>query len=114
MNPGARQCRSIPSKRLQGLRKCRVVNGQSSITPNGGEVSAASASSTGWLNHAAKAASQMRPLVRATGQDRARIVADIDRDHILRGEDAVAYGLVDAVLEERALRALPDPGAIAR
>jgi ATP-dependent Clp protease protease subunit len=53
-------------------------------------------------------------LVRATGQDRERIVADIDRDHILRGEDAVAYGLVDAVLEERALRAIPDPAAIAR
>jgi ATP-dependent Clp protease protease subunit len=53
-------------------------------------------------------------LVRATGQDRERIVADIDRDHILRGEDAVAYGLVDAVLEERALRALPDAAAIAR
>jgi ATP-dependent Clp protease protease subunit len=53
-------------------------------------------------------------LVRATGQERERIVADIDRDHILRGEDAVAYGLVDAVLEERALRALPDPAAIAR
>jgi ATP-dependent Clp protease protease subunit len=53
-------------------------------------------------------------LVRATGQDRERIVADIDRDHILRGEAAVAYGLVDAVLEERALRAVPDPGAIAR
>ena len=53
-------------------------------------------------------------LVRATGQDRAQIVADIDRDKILRGEDAVAYGLVDAVLEERALRALPDAAAIAR
>ena len=49
-------------------------------------------------------------LVRATGQDRERIIADIDRDKILRGEDAVAYGLVDAVLEERALRPLPERG----
>jgi ATP-dependent Clp protease protease subunit len=52
-------------------------------------------------------------LVKATGQDRDRIVADIDRDHILRGADAVAYGLVDAVIEERALRPIPDPMAIA-
>jgi ATP-dependent Clp protease protease subunit len=52
-------------------------------------------------------------LVRATGQTRERIVADIDRDHILRGEDAVAYGLVDAVLEDRALRAVPSQAAIA-
>ncbi len=42
-------------------------------------------------------------LVRATGQDRARIVADIDRDHILRGQDAVAYGLVDEVIATRQL-----------
>ena len=47
-------------------------------------------------------------LVRGTGQPREKIVADIDRDHILRGEAAVEYGLVDAVLEERALRAVPD------
>jgi ATP-dependent Clp protease protease subunit len=53
-------------------------------------------------------------LVRATGQGRDQIVADIDRDKIFRGDDAVAYGLVDAVLEERALRALPDRAAIAR
>ncbi len=52
-------------------------------------------------------------LVKASGQTRERIVADIDRDYILRGEAAVEYGLVDAVLEERALRAIPDPAAIA-
>jgi ATP-dependent Clp protease protease subunit len=52
-------------------------------------------------------------LVRATGQTRERIVADIDRDHIVRGEEAVAYGLVDAVLEDRALRAVPSQAAIA-
>ena len=40
-------------------------------------------------------------LVKATGQDRDRIVADIDRDYILRGDAAVAYGLVDSVLSER-------------
>ena len=53
-------------------------------------------------------------LVRSTGQTRERIIADIDRDYILRGEAAVEYGLVDDVLEERALRSLPDPAAIAR
>jgi ATP-dependent Clp protease protease subunit len=53
-------------------------------------------------------------LERATGQPRERIVADIDRDHILRGEAAVAYCLVDEILAERALRPVPDEVAIAR
>jgi ATP-dependent Clp protease protease subunit len=47
-------------------------------------------------------------LVQGTGQTRERIVADIDRDHILRGADAVAYGLVDDVLSSRELRAVGD------
>jgi ATP-dependent Clp protease protease subunit len=38
-------------------------------------------------------------LAEATGKDRATIVADIDRDKILRG-DAVEYGLVDQVLHK--------------
>jgi ATP-dependent Clp protease protease subunit len=45
-------------------------------------------------------------LVAHTGQPEARIVADIDRDHILRGDDALAYGLADEVVEARP-RALP-------
>ena len=53
-------------------------------------------------------------LERATGQPRERIVADIDRDHILRGEDAVAYGLVDEVLTSRKLRVVPEEIPIAR
>jgi ATP-dependent Clp protease protease subunit len=53
-------------------------------------------------------------LERATGQPRERIVADIDRDHILRGEAAVAYGLVDDVLESRDLRVVPAELPIAR
>jgi ATP-dependent Clp protease protease subunit len=40
-------------------------------------------------------------LARCTGQTRERITADIDRDYILRGEQAVAYGLVDEVFTER-------------
>jgi ATP-dependent Clp protease protease subunit len=32
-----------------------------------------------------------------------RVERDIDRDFILRGEDAVAYGLVDHVIESRRL-----------
>ena len=48
---------------------------------------------------------------KATGQTRERITADIDRDHILRGEAAVDYGLVDDVLESRDLRVVPGGGA---
>jgi ATP-dependent Clp protease protease subunit len=36
-----------------------------------------------------------------TGQPIEKISADIERDHILRGEDAVAYGLVDFVITRR-------------
>lgn len=38
-------------------------------------------------------------LVRHTGRDEAQIMADIDRDHIVRGQAAVDYGLVDHVIE---------------
>ncbi len=50
-------------------------------------------------------------LSEATGQTRERILADIDRDHILRGEEAVAYGLVDGVIGYRELRPVPDRSA---
>ncbi len=40
-------------------------------------------------------------LAEDTGQPRKRIAADIDRDFILRGEDAVAYGLVDEILTKQ-------------
>ncbi len=40
-------------------------------------------------------------LADATGQTRERIIADIDRDHILRGDAAVAYGLVDEIVTRR-------------
>jgi ATP-dependent Clp protease protease subunit len=53
-------------------------------------------------------------LVRATGQSREQITADIDRDHILRGEAAVSYGLVDDVIEARQLRLAPGEVAVAR
>lgn len=45
-------------------------------------------------------------LVAATGQTRERIATDIDRDYTVRGADAVAYGLVDEIIERRQL-ALP-------
>ncbi|HEX4775175.1 MAG TPA: ATP-dependent Clp protease proteolytic subunit, partial [Acidimicrobiia bacterium] len=49
-------------------------------------------------------------LARHTGQTRERIERDIDRDFILRSDDAVAYGVVDYVLEQRTLvDALPAP-----
>ena len=40
-------------------------------------------------------------LVTATGQERERIVADLDRDYIIRGEQAVEYGAVDHILSHR-------------
>lgn len=46
-------------------------------------------------------------LTGATGQDRERVVADMDRDFILRGDDAVRYGLVDEVISRRRLHAAP-------
>ena len=42
-------------------------------------------------------------LVRATNQTPERITADIDRDYIVRGADAVTYGLVDHIIERREL-----------
>ena len=42
-------------------------------------------------------------LAESTGQTPERITADIDRDYILRGDAAVAYGLVDHVIEKRGI-----------
>jgi ATP-dependent Clp protease protease subunit len=42
-------------------------------------------------------------LTTATGQTAERIIADIDRDYIVRGDQAVEYGLVDHVIERRQL-----------
>ena len=44
-------------------------------------------------------------LARATNQSRERIAADIDRDYTVRGDDAVAYGLVDMIIDRRQLAA---------
>ena len=46
-------------------------------------------------------------LTERTDQTRERIEADIDRDYILRGEEAVAYGLVDEVIVHRRPRPVP-------
>jgi ATP-dependent Clp protease, protease subunit len=43
-------------------------------------------------------------IVERTGQTREKITVDIDRDFILRGDDAVAYGVVDEVLYSRQRR----------
>jgi ATP-dependent Clp protease, protease subunit len=42
-------------------------------------------------------------LVEATGQPAERLVADLDRDFILRGQAAVDYGVVDQILTRREL-----------
>jgi ATP-dependent Clp protease protease subunit len=41
-----------------------------------------------------------------TGQPLERIVADTDRDYIMRGEDALAYGMIDHVITHRELHAI--------
>lgn len=46
-----------------------------------------------------------------TGQSVERLTVDLDRDYIVRGDDAVAYGVVDSVIPRHRLQALP--GAIA-
>jgi ATP-dependent Clp protease, protease subunit len=46
-------------------------------------------------------------LTERTGQPRERIESDIDRDYILRGDEAVAYGLVDEVIVHRKPRPVP-------
>jgi ATP-dependent Clp protease, protease subunit len=40
-------------------------------------------------------------LAEATGQPAEKLAVDLDRDYILRGEDAVAYGVADEVLARR-------------
>jgi ATP-dependent Clp protease, protease subunit len=40
-------------------------------------------------------------LARHTGQSRERVRADIDRDTILGGPEAIAYGLVDELIPAR-------------
>ncbi|HEY2999296.1 MAG TPA: ATP-dependent Clp protease proteolytic subunit [Acidimicrobiales bacterium] len=49
-------------------------------------------------------------LTERTGQLRSRIEADIDRDYILRGEEAVGYGLVDEIITHRRPRPVPGFG----
>jgi len=44
-------------------------------------------------------------LVESTGQARERIIADIDRDYIVRGDQAIGYGLVDHIIDRRTLAA---------
>ena len=46
-------------------------------------------------------------LTERTAQPRERIESDIDRDYILRGDEAVAYGLVDEVIVHRKPRPVP-------
>jgi len=45
-------------------------------------------------------------LAHHTGQTEERIRTDIDRDYIVRGTDAIDYGLIDHVLEKPELRAV--------
>ena len=40
-------------------------------------------------------------LAERTGQSMERVATDIERDYIMRGEDAVAYGMIDHVISQR-------------
>jgi ATP-dependent Clp protease protease subunit len=55
----------------------------------------------------AQRAAMIATLARHTGQREERIQHDIDRDFILRGQDAVDYGMVDRVITSRELVAAP-------
>jgi ATP-dependent Clp protease protease subunit len=55
----------------------------------------------------AQRAAMIATLARHTGKPEERIQHDIDRDFILRGQDAVDYGMVDRVITSREL--LPAP-----
>ena len=45
-------------------------------------------------------------LVNATGQSEERLRSDMDRDYIVCSDDAIAYGLIDAVLDSREIAAV--------
>lgn len=49
-------------------------------------------------------------LAHHTGQAIERIASDIERDYIVRGEEAVTYGLVDEIIEHRRRRLHPVTG----
>jgi ATP-dependent Clp protease, protease subunit len=51
---------------------------------------------------------------RHSGQDVEQVMQDIDRDRFMTPEEAVAYGLVDAVMEPRALRTSANGSAASR
>ena len=48
-------------------------------------------------------------LAHHTGQPLERVAKDTDRDFIMSGEEARAYGIVDEVLTNRELSAVPSP-----
>jgi ATP-dependent Clp protease protease subunit len=61
-----------------------------------------------WAREAVAQRDQMvAALSRHSGQPVERIARDIDRDYILRGQEAVDYGLVDGVLTQRELVPAP-------
>jgi ATP-dependent Clp protease protease subunit len=43
---------------------------------------------------------------RHSGQDVEQVLRDIDRDHFMTPEEAVSYGLIDAIMEPRAVASL--------
>ena len=46
-------------------------------------------------------------LAHATGQPVERIARDVDRDYILEPDSALEYGIIDRIIESRALQPVP-------
>ena len=46
-------------------------------------------------------------LANATGQQMDRIARDVDRDYILEPDAALEYGIIDRIIESRALQPVP-------
>jgi ATP-dependent Clp protease protease subunit len=46
-------------------------------------------------------------LANATGQPVERIARDVDRDYILEPDSALEYGIIDRIIESRALQPVP-------
>lgn len=51
-------------------------------------------------------------LVEATGQSVERLTTDMDRDYIVRGQQAVDYGLVDHIIDRRELAPVTSMGSV--
>lgn len=95
--------RDVQSSRRLRLPNARVVIHQPALDVSQGQTSD--------LEIQAREIVRLRSLMeellaRHTGRSRERVRADIDRDTILGGPEAIAYGLVDELIPARKRRQL--------